>query len=269
MSYSLVLWMVGRLEKKKRNTRVKISSHDEMILYDQVDGICPICAEPLLYTKYKKEKLYEIAHIYPLNPTESEKELLKNEEKLSEDPNHIDNLILLCPRCHTKFDKPRTIYEYRKMVELKKKMIHRNKLFGEFNSYKIEEEIYEVLEMLTSDLSIDSEEDKLKYEALKVSEKADKTLDSLTRKDIENDIVNYYITIKRKFIELNKSNSGVFERLSLQVKQYYDNLKLTVVSKEELYEGVIEWLNHRTNNHSRRACRIIASFFVQNCEVLS
>jgi hypothetical protein len=261
--------VVSILAKKKANPRIKIGSYNEMILYDQVDGICPICAESLLYDKLKKERLFEIAHIYPLNPTPSEAALLKVEEILSTDLNHIDNLILLCPTCHTKFDKPRTVLEYGELLALKKKMIHKNNIYGEFNSYKIEEEIQDVLELLTSGLNIDLEENKLNYDALKVSEKANNTLDSLTRKDIENDVVNYYLTIKRKFVDINKSRSGSFDKLSLQVKNYYDNLKLTGVSQEELFDAVIEWLNHKTNNHSKRACRLIASFFVQNCEVLS
>jgi uncharacterized protein YbaR (Trm112 family) len=257
------------VKKNKANPRVNIGGYNEMILYDQVDGICPLCAEPLLYEKSKKEKVFEIAHIYPLNPKPTEVALLKNEEILSTDLNHIDNLILLCPTCHTKFDKPRTVEEYRELVALKKKMIQKNNIYGEFNSYKIEEEIHEVLELLTSGLSVGLEENKLSYDALKVSKKADDTLDSLTLRDIETDVLNYYITIKHKFVDINKTKSGSFDKLSLQVKHFYENLKLTGVSQEDLYDGVIEWLNHKTNNHSRRACRIIASFFVQNCEVLS
>lgn len=260
---------VSNVGKKKTNARIKIGIPNVMILYDQVDGICPLCAKQLLYDKSKKEKLYEIAHIYPLNPTESELKTLQNEEILSTDLNHIDNLILLCPTCHTKFDKPRTVTEYRKLVALKKRLIHKNKVYGQFNSYKIEEEINKVLEMLVSEVPSDSEETKLKYDALKVSEKADETLTALTKRDIEKDVVDYYLVIKQKFIDLNKERPGSFDLLSSQVKAFYTELKISGISQEDIFDGVIEWFNKKTNNYSRIACRIIASFFVQNCEVLS
>ncbi|MFX3640461.1 MAG: ABC-three component system protein [Candidatus Pristimantibacillus sp.] len=257
------------MAKKKANPRIKIGSNNEMILYDQVDGICPLCAKPLMYDKTKKEKVFEIAHIYPLNPTPSELVLLKDEEVLSTDLNHIDNLILLCPTCHTKFDKPRTVAEYKKLLALKKRLIHKNKVYGQFNAYKIEEEINVVLEMLVSEVPSDLEENKLKYDALRVSEKADNTLTALTRRDIENDVVDYYITIKQRFVDLNKSRTGSFDLLSSQVKTFYTELKVSGISQEDIFDGIIEWFNKKTNNHSRPACRIIASFFVQNCEVLS
>lgn len=261
--------MVSNLSKKQANPRIKIGSNNEMILYDQVDGICPLCAKQLLYEKVKKEKVFEIAHIYPLNPTTSEITLLKDEEVLSTDLNHIDNLILLCPTCHTKFDKPRTVAEYRKLLLIKKRLIHKNIVYGQFNAYKIEEEINEVLEMLISEVPSDLEENKLKYEALKISEKADTTLTTLTRRDIENDVVNYYITIKQKFVDLNKTRTGSFDLLSNQVKTFYTELKITGSSQEDIFDGIIEWFNKKTNNYSRTACRIVASFFVQNCEVFS
>ena len=52
----------------------------------------------------KQHKLFEGAHIYPLNPSDEEKELLKNEKKLHDDVNHLNNIIALCRDCHTMFD---------------------------------------------------------------------------------------------------------------------------------------------------------------------
>jgi hypothetical protein len=261
--------VVGKLAKKT-NTRIKISDNNLLILFDQVDGICPLCAESLMYDKTKKERLFEIAHIYPLNPTPSELLLLKNEEKLNTDLNHIDNLILLCPTCHTKFDKPRTVDGYRKLVAIKKKLIHKNKVYGQFNAYKIEDEINAVIEMLLSNTPTGQEENRLNYNALKISEKTDDTLSVLTRRDIENDVVDFFNIIKQKFIDLDKTRTGSFDLLANQVKSFYLELKVTTGNnQEDIFEGIIEWINNKTNNHSRRACRIVASFFVQNCEVFS
>ena len=103
--------------------RVKCSPTESEYLFSQVGGICPVCSLSLTYEKIGRlQKQYEIAHIYPLNPTDEEVELLKNEERLSDDVNSIDNLIPLCPGCHNRFDKPRTIEEYRALLTVKKQL---------------------------------------------------------------------------------------------------------------------------------------------------
>ncbi|MBE4186414.1 hypothetical protein HJ089_19510 [Vibrio parahaemolyticus] len=45
-----------------------------------------------------------MAHIYPLNATAREIELLANEEKLCEDIDSEGNFIALCKECHKIYD---------------------------------------------------------------------------------------------------------------------------------------------------------------------
>src|SRR5690554_5181643 len=100
------------------NIRKKYSDAQNVALLSQVSRVCPLCSEPLFYKKAGKSfKSYEIAHIYPLNPTAQEKVLLEHEERLCNDVNDENNVIPLCEICHGKFDKPRTAEEYRKLLE--------------------------------------------------------------------------------------------------------------------------------------------------------
>ena len=104
------------------NPRKKYSDAQNVALLSQVNGVCPLCAEILFYKKGGKSyKNYEIAHIYPLNPTPTEKTLLEHEERLSNDVNDENNVIPLCEICHGKFDKPRTVEEYRMLLGIKKR----------------------------------------------------------------------------------------------------------------------------------------------------
>ena len=106
------------------NKRKTFSSAQNVALVTQVNRICPLCDTPLFYMKNGKSyKKYEIAHIYPLNPKVDEIQLLKGEERLSDDLNHENNLIPLCKSCHIKLDKPRTLYEYRDLIKIKKSLI--------------------------------------------------------------------------------------------------------------------------------------------------
>ncbi|MAK92040.1 MAG: HNH endonuclease, partial [Oleibacter sp.] len=63
------------------NPRKKYSDAQNVALLSQVSRVCPLCAEPLFYKKSGKSfKNYELAHIYPLNPTKEENQLLQDEE---------------------------------------------------------------------------------------------------------------------------------------------------------------------------------------------
>ena len=91
------------------NRRI-FSDNEKMVLFNEVDGRCPICGKPLTNTKNGQIiKMFEVAHIYPANPRPEEIELLKDEERLSKDVNSLDNVIAVCRICHKKFDTPRTI----------------------------------------------------------------------------------------------------------------------------------------------------------------
>ena len=79
------------------NNRKKFTENDNLILYSEVEGMCPLCPNTLMYEKNdQNRKNYEIAHIYPLNPKADEIKLLKDQERLSTDPNDLKNQICLC-----------------------------------------------------------------------------------------------------------------------------------------------------------------------------
>ena len=97
------------------------TDNEKFILHTEVDGMCPLCGIKLLYKKENTlNKRVNLAHIYPHSPTDSEKKLLKDVEKLSEDSEDIKNIIWLCPNCHESFDKPRTIDSYNNLLNIKK-----------------------------------------------------------------------------------------------------------------------------------------------------
>ena len=92
-----------RREYAMSSKRIKFTLAQEIALVSQVERVCPLCSDPLFDKKKTRSyKNYEIAHIYPLNPLPEEKELLENEERLSKEVNHENNVIALCFKCHRK-----------------------------------------------------------------------------------------------------------------------------------------------------------------------
>lgn len=252
------------------NKREKPSDNENLILFSEVDGICPICAKDLLYKKNgHKYKKYQVAHIYPLNATEEEKILLNGEEILSEGLNAIENLIALCPECHIEYDKPKTISEYRHLVSVKKNLLKNRNVRSAYHQYQIEQDILIVIKKLFEAEDGEISDIQLKYEALKIDEKTDDTITRLTKRRIKNDVTDYFLLIKKEFSNLDKIKPGIFELISTQVKSYYLKIKQTCSNQEDIYNNMAEWLSKKTLSSSIEACKVVVSFFVQNCEVFS
>ena len=249
------------------NKRIKYTTAQQTALVTQVERVCPLCSDPLFYKKNSRTyKNYEIAHIYPLNPKPEEKVLLMNEERLSEDVNHEDNVIPLCIDCHGKFDKPRTLEEYRGLVAVKKELIAKSNQEEIWGRYAIEEEIGIVIDALYNDSDLDIEAE-IEFVPKAVDEKLDETITRPTHRKIKTQVRDYYRFIKDKFSALDQSEADISETISLQVKTYYLKQKRLGLRQQEIYENIVSWLNAKTKPKTSDASEILASFFVQNCEV--
>ncbi|EFV74819.1 hypothetical protein HMPREF1013_04845 [Bacillus sp. 2_A_57_CT2] len=250
---------------KRRN----LTTHENAILLSEVENMCPFCTKPLMYEKKGKNyKLWEGAHIYPLNPKKEEIELLKDEERLHDDVNNIRNFIALCGDCHKKFDNPRTIEEYRLLLSIKKNILSKSETRAKYADYQIEAEIKEVITMLVEEFN-EGALKQLELQALKLDEKADETLTRITKMRIRNEITEYYYYIREQFALLDSQYPRSFNSIASQVSAFYNNLSRSEPSQEVIYGQLTEWLSKKTGNSSLGACGIIISFFVQNCEVFS
>lgn len=250
------------------NRRI-FSNNEKMLLFNEVDGRCPICGKALTNKKNGQIiKMFEMAHIYPANPHLEEEKLLENEERLSEDINSLDNVIAVCRICHKKFDTPRTIEEYRSWVRLKKKLLQDAKLKNTYELFNIEEEIKEILKNL-NDESLEEELVRLSYESLRIEQKANNTLPFAIKRTIKNDVVDYFDYIHKIFVEMDEVTPYKFDTLAAQIKSFYCKTMQINPNQEFVYSSLVDWLNEKTDLYSRRACEIVIAYFVQDCEVFS
>lgn len=249
------------------NTRKTYSEAQQTALVSQVNRVCPLCTQPLFHKKKTKSfKSYELAHIYPLNPTAEEIELLKNEELLADDVNDEKNIIPLCESCHGKFDRPRTIEEYRQLSSIKKKLTAQTIQEQIWQEYNIEGEISDVITTLYKAKDIDLSSD-IEFSPKTVDEKLDDTMATLTRRKIKNNVSEYFIFIRSQFSELDQKEPDLSERISLQIKTYYLKQKSLGLTQQDIFQNIVSWLNAKTRPQIPEATEILASFFVQNCEV--
>jgi hypothetical protein len=253
------------MAKREANT-----DNDNLILYSEVGGICPLCPNKLMYEKNSQNrKNFEIAHIYPLNPTKEELELLKDEEKLSSDPNDLKNLICLCVSCHTKFDKPRTLEEYKELVSIKKTLLRQTKDKSLWGDTKIENDIKEIIRILATEEIDLSKEDILKYDPKEIDRKVDDTITLLTKRKIHRNVQDYFQIVKTKFIELDNITPLTTETISSQVKTHFLLLckEHKDVNQKTIFDALVSWLSKRAKQDNDEASEILISYFIQNCEV--
>jgi len=249
------------------NIRKIYSDAQNVTLLSQVSRVCPLCSESLFYKKAGKSfKSYEIAHIYPLNPTAQEKVLLEHEERLSNDVNDENNVIPLCEICHGKFDKPRTVEEYRMLFEIKKRLIDRSGQEAIWKRYAIEEEIGKIIESIYDDPSLEGEAE-IEFIPKEVDEKLDSTISRPTKNKIKSNVREYFVFIRDKFSELDGAELDLSEIISLQIKTYYLKQKNMGLGQQAIFENIVAWIHAKTKPKTNDAAEILASFFIQNCEI--
>lgn len=246
-----------------------MSEDEKILLFNEVDGFCPFCGKSLMEKKQSRKyvRQFEIAHIYPLNPSKSEC-WLQGEEKLSEDVNSIENLIAVCHNCHKKYDTHKTVSDYRKWVKVKKNLIEASKQKLYYSNFKIEEEIKSILEKLNNE-NIGNEFLELSLTSLAVDQKANKTLTPLVKRSIKYNIVEYFNFIKHELSEMDKLSPRKSELIASEMKSFYLKTFEENQNQDFIYEHMVKWLNKKTENYSEKACEIIIAYFIQDCEVLS
>jgi hypothetical protein len=237
-----------------------------LMLCTQVSEVCPKCGKPLFIRKGGKDiKDYEIAHIYPLNPTAAEYELLKFEMRLSSDPNDEKNLIPLCFTCHKIYDTEKTLDDYRGLVKIKSELIKKREQLRIFHDFKIEEEIVGIIGSLMNgcaDLDFDEE-----YKAKAVDQKLVGDISALTKRKIKNDVSSFYLFIKGQLADLERATPSQGMLIAQQVKTFYVKQKTLGLTQQEIYQNVVRWIVSKSPSGADDAAAAVAAFFVQNCEL--
>lgn len=248
------------------NERRAYTPAEELALTTQVDGRCPLCTEALFYTKKSRTyKAYELAHIYPLNPTTKELEELRSVARLHSDVNHPDNLIPLCLTCHGKFDKPRTAEEYRHLAARKKQLLRRTEQQEIQATYPLEGDIRRVVLGLHNHTPVNGTN--LEYDPKRLQDKFDDSLPVLTRLKIKHAVTDFYQYVRGEFMEIERESPAASQLISSQVRTYYLKQKSLGLSQHDIFVNVVEWIRARTEPQTIESAEIVASYFVQNCEV--
>lgn len=249
--------------------RAVYSDNQHSILYSETSGCCPLCAQPILFRKKGSGKLtksYEIAHIYPLHPTPEQAKALMGRDPPIE-INSLDNVIALCPTCHTKFDKDFKVEEMDNLRRIKDGFLADTRARETASQYIIQEEVYAILDSIT-ELDCDiSTVTPAQFDISTVEQKLKTGMSPLQKNEIKTNAVTFYIRIRDYIRVLEQNDQLAVLILQNQIKTYYLEMqKQHPDNKDAVFNFVAQWISLRTGR-PLLAAKVLTSFFVQNCEV--
>ena len=85
--------------------------------------------------------------------------------------------------------------------------------------------------------------EELVMSAMRIDEKADDSLELITKITIENYVRIFFPEIKNKFIELDNNDEGIFDIIALQIKVFYLQIKKINNNQTIIFEQIVEWIH--------------------------
>ncbi|WP_218017545.1 ABC-three component system protein [Polaromonas jejuensis] len=238
-------------------------------MYGETSGCCPLCTQPVLFRKKGSRSLtkgYEVAHIYPLSPTPAQVEALVGRTPPPE-INALENVIALCPTCHTKFDKDFKVEEMDRLRRIKDVFLADARARVTAAQYTIQEEVYTILDSI---VALDDDLPEIppaRFDISTVEKKLRTGMSPLQKHEIKVNAVSFYVRIRDHIRVLEQNDQLAIRILQNQINTYYLEMqKQHPDNKDAVFNFVAQWISARTGR-SMLAAKVLTSFFVQNCEV--
>ncbi len=249
--------------------RKSISENVDMKHLLEVNGLCPLCGKSLIQDKIIQNekittnKLYEIAHIFPNSPTEEEKKLLSNVEKLGTSCEDFDNKIALCKECHRKYDNKKTVYEYNNLLAIKKELLLQSKTTEQLNKQIICNNIKEIFTQLKN---FKTQEEQLNISAKKLKNKIYKTETLLFNKVSMN--VSFYFNYINEYFKSNYKSTE-FDLIASQIRAAFCTCNNYLDNQSDIFTSMCEWLQNKCPGFNKESYEAVISYFIQDCEVFN
>lgn len=231
-------------------------------LWSRSGGRCAMCKTEIILQEKENNPspIGEMAHIKGLNS-----ESARYDPNMSdEERNSYENLIILCPTCHTKIDKYPSEYTSEKLKQIK---IEHEKWVQEQLKSNLLEVTFAELEVITKYLVDAPTPD---YEQnLEVIPPKEKIMRNGLSREVENLIRMGMLGIDQVKEYLNKNPDPEFaDRLRNGFVRKYLNLKKEGLTKDSLFYELLNFASANSNDFKIKAAGLkILTYFFEICEV--
>ncbi len=250
---------------KFKKDRQDSTPAQEIIYLGEVHNVCPLCGKKLIGIGVRKvNKNFEIAHIFPCNPTKQDLYYLDGVELYGDNSESMRNKIALCKNCHKDFDNNKTKEKYNNLLNIKKKLEQEFNVKQELAECGVEDEIKAALIKLQDLKEPDLQGQTLSYEAVCVDRKIKNNM--ILKNEITTNVISYFMFIHNFFIEQCNITESDPELISNVMKGAYLRCKIKKMTQDQIFEALKNWVKSKTSC-TDTAASIIISYFVQNCDV--
>lgn len=252
---------VSKFKKDRKNP----TPAQEIFYLGEVHDVCPLCGKKLIEEGERKvNKYFEIAHIFPCNPTKDDMYYLDGVELYGENSESMHNKIALCKNCHKDYDNNKTKEKYNNLLNIKKKLEQEFNVKQELAELGLEDEIKAALIKLQNLNEPDLQGLTLSYEAVCVDSKIKNNL--ILKNEITANVISYFMFIHNFFIEQCSITESDPELILNVMRAAYLRCKREKMNQDQIFETLKNWVKSKTSC-TDTAASIIISYFVQNCEV--
>lgn len=218
-------------------------------LLQECNSLCPLpeCSKPL-YVKKDEEKqpYFQIIQINPQKPYD-----------------RLYNLLAVCPECAAKLNMQKTEHDILRLCEIKQRM-QKNEEISEFAAEeKIEQDITALIEKITN--ADGAELSELNYSPVELNKKFLPS-EHLLEDEIKPRVVKYFNFINELLKQKVERENFSETKFRKSIKHIYENLEAEKFEKTQIFEAISERFYNMSKN-SHIACQILASYFVQSCEI--
>ena len=175
-----------------------------------------------------------------------------------------ENLIAVCPLCFERLQGHLSSEQTEYFTKLKQSHISQNEMQNLLLETSIDQSISELLTQI-SNIGLHIENNEIKS-PVKPSEKFDSSLDYGNKIQIEALVKRTYLFVRNIIKQLDEKGDIKYELLQASVRLKYLQLRDKSNSQEEIFIQLVDYFKN-ISNQSDSVCRIVVSFFIQNCDV--
>ena len=233
-------------------------------LLEEVDNECPLCHTKLIkVVKGKPKRNYHIIQIFPDGLEGKQKEVFHNLFPKPKKLDTIQNKIALCFNHAENYVEDPEPEEYLELAQLKEKLACDYQAKQTLLQLDLENEISAVIHALQSTTYPEWEE--LNLTPLEIKQKILPEY-ALLKNTVQYHVLNYY-----RFISDLFAKTPDYDLIASSIKKAFRKLEQSHLSQPEIVEHLSHWMVEKTHSppESLEACRILVSFFIQNCEVFN